>query len=337
MDNTPSTAWVIPARGQPAIWQHWPEEGALQPGEVRIEGHFSALNYKDALSLTGAGDIARQFPLVAGQDISGVVTESWHPQFQPGDRVIATGHGLGEDHHGTFRSCAIIPGECAQKLPPDWSLEVAAAVGTAGFTAAYALLKMQQAGQAPDDGPVLITGASGGVGSHAIVLFSQAGFQVHALSRKTEHQKKLQALGATALYPELPLSEAVQKPILPPRWAGAVDTLGGNTLSYLLATTQAQGNVVCLGLVQSPQINTTVLPFILRGINLLGLTASHAPRTWRTRIWRHLFSHMPVKNYPIPYHVRPLADALRAARALLSGDNFGRIVLDLRSTSQKPR
>lgn len=311
-----------------------PGANALQPGEVRIRGQFSAINFKDALSLLGKAPIARRFPLVVGQDLVGVITKSRHRHYKPGQQVIITGCDLGEIRHGTFAPETIAPGDCVMTLPDNWPAEVAAAIGTAGFTAAYALLKLQQAGQQPEDGPILITGASGGVGSHAITLLSREGFEVMALSRKNRYHDALKNLGARQILSSLPVEIVRDKPLLPPQWAAAIDTLGGDTLAYLLASTQSQGNVVCLGLAQSPHLHTTVLPFILRGINLLGLTASHAPLSWRKRVWRYLFDRISPASYRIPYQIVPLKDAKKAAGKLLAGDNFGRVVLDLGTSSQ---
>jgi len=336
MKKRAGSAWVVKDKGQPAQLVSAPPPAPLQPGEVRIRGHFAALNFKDALALTGKADIVRRFPLVAGQDVSGIITESRHSRHLPGKRVVMTGCGLGETRDGTFTSDIIAPGDCVMELPANWSLEMAAAVGTAGFTAAYALLKMRQVGQKPVDGPVLVSGASGGVGSHALMLLDREGFETVALSRKTRCHDQLIQLGARQVLDQLPERDTVtSKPLLPPQWAGAIDTLGGDTLAYLLASTQSQGNVVCLGLAESPQLKTTVLPFILRGINLLGLTASHAPLSWRQQVWEFLFSRLSPQNYRIPYRIVPLSEARKAADFLLSGDNFGRVLLDLRPSSQE--
>ncbi len=329
-------AWIVEQPGKPARLTPARGQEDLQPGEVRLQGWYAPINYKDALSLTGGAPIAQKTPLVAGQDVAGVITESRHSRLQPGMRVIATGCSLGESRNGTFTQNTITaPGDCAIELPPDWPLELAAAVGTAGFTAAYALLKMQQADQKPEDGPILVTGASGGVGSHALLFLRQKGFEIVALSRKNHCHSWLRSLGAAhtlSALPDMPL--AAENPLLPPQWAGVIDTLGGQTLSYALASTQSQGNVVCVGLAQGAHFSTTVYPFILRGINLLGLTASHAPSRWRQRIWSFVFSHITPANYPIPYQILLLSEALNAAKKLISGDNFGRLVLNLGTSSQ---
>ena len=336
MSTRAQPAWIAEKPGQAARLTNAPARPPLQPGEVRIRGHFAAVNFKDALALTGRADIVRRFPLIVGQDVSGTVIESRHPDHEPGQRVVMTGCGLGETRDGTFTPEIIAPGDCTRELPADWSLEMAAAVGTAGFTAAYALLKLQQVGQTPMDGPLLVTGASGGVGSHALTLLDREGFEVIALSRKKHHHADLLALGARRVMDKLPdRGKLTTKPLLSPHCAGAIDTLGGDTLAWLLASTQAQGNVVCLGLAESARLHTTVLPFILRGINVLGLTASHAPLAWRKRVWDFLFTRLNARNYRIPYRVMPLRDARKAADFLMTGDNFGRVLLDLRSASQE--
>ncbi len=337
MSSSNTCAWVVNQKGQPARFQPLANTAPeLQPGEVHIAGQYSAINYKDALSLTGHGEIARRFPLVVGQDMVGTILESRHSRLIPGQLVIATGCNLGETRHGTLAAEVVAPGDCVYALPAHWSAEMAAAVGTAGFTAAYALLKMRQAGQKPEDGPIIVTGATGGVGSHAVLLLAREGFETVALSRKTQCSDYLRQLGASRVIQRLPVQEeSPPKPLLSPQWAGAIDSLGGPTLSHLLASTQAQGNVVSLGLVQSPQLQTTVLPFILRGINLLGLTSSHAPASWRKKIWDFLFSRLSADHYPIATSLIPLRDAQAHAEKMLSGDNFGRLIVDLRRLSQE--
>ncbi len=259
----------------------------LSPGEVVIRGAWSSINYKDALAATGKGRILRRYPLVAGVDISGIVESSADPRFAPGDPVIVTGCGLSETHDGGFAERARYPGDFVNPLPPGLDLRSAMAIGTAGFTAALALHRMEQNGQRPDLGPLAITGATGGVGSIAIDLFSTRGYAVTALTHKTGSEEYLRALGAR----EVQLVGALAlgtRPLEKAVWGGAVDNLGGELLAWLTRSTVPLGNIASIGLAAGPELVTTVMPFILRGVSLLGINSVEVPRELRLEVWRRL-------------------------------------------------
>lgn len=261
----------------------------LTPGEVVIRVAWSCLNYKDALAVTGKGRIMRAMPRVAGIDLSGIVESSEDSRYKPGDRVLVTGCNHGELLDGGLAEYARVPAESVVALPAGLSLSEAMALGTAGFTAGMALRRMLENHQAPEHGPIAITGPTGGVGSVAISLFKQAGFTVAAITGKTTAQAQayLKMLGADEIVDRNTL-EVGSKPMETARWGGAVDNLGGDTLAYLTRTVKPWGNIGSVGLAQDFKLNTTVMPFILRGVSLLGIHSVEVPRAWREEIWHKL-------------------------------------------------
>lgn len=261
---------------------------ALSPGEVVIEVAHSSVNYKDALAGAGAGKILRTFPLVGGIDVAGHVTASTDPAFREGDAVLVTGSGLSETRDGGYAQVARLPAEWVVPLPAGLSLREAMVIGTAGFTAALALLRMTENHQAPHMGPLAVTGATGGVGSLAVDIFSRAGFEVHAVSGKAEHAAYLKALGARELLGRDALATA--RPMESVRFGGGLDNVGGPMLSSLLAQTAPYGNVATAGLAASPALDATVMPFIIRGVSLLGVASAGTARDVRARVWQHLAS-----------------------------------------------
>lgn len=261
---------------------------ALSPGEVVIEVAHSSVNYKDALAGTGTGKILRTFPLVGGIDVAGHVTASTDPAFREGDAVLVTGSGLSETRDGGYAQVARLPAEWVVPLPAGLSLREAMVIGTAGFTAALALLRMTENHQAPHMGPLAVTGATGGVGSLAVDIFSRAGFEVHAVSGKAEHAAYLKALGAREVLGRDALATA--RPMESVRFGGGLDNVGGPMLSSLLAQTAPYGNVATAGLAASPALDATVMPFIIRGVSLLGVASAGTARDVRARVWQHLAS-----------------------------------------------
>lgn len=259
----------------------------LSPGDVIIRGEYSSVNYKDALAATGKGRILRRFPLVGGVDLAGTVVESEDPRCKPGDQVVVTGGGLSETHDGGFSQYARVPGEWVIPLPEGIDARTAMSFGTAGFTAALAIHRLEQNGQHPGLGPVIVTGATGGVGSFAVAMLAERGYQVTALTRKTTANDYLRALGASSI---LPLQEvdAGTQPLKKAVWGGAIDNLGGPTLAWLTRTTVPWGSIASVGLTQGTDLNTTVLPFILRGVSVLGINAVEVPRKVRLEIWQRL-------------------------------------------------
>lgn len=259
----------------------------LSAGDVVIRAAWSGINYKDALAATGKGRILRRYPLVAGVDVAGTVESSADPRFRPGDAVVACGCGLSETHDGGFSEYARLPADFLNPLPPGLSLREAMAIGTAGFTAAYALHRMEQNGQHPGLGPIAVTGATGGVGSVAIDIFSRQGYRVTALTHKPGAEQYLRSLGASAVQ-ILDGTALGTRPLEKAVWGGAVDNLGGSVLAWLTRSVVPLGNIASIGLAAGPQLETTVMPFILRGVSLLGISSGDVPRELRIAIWRRL-------------------------------------------------
>jgi NADPH2:quinone reductase len=259
----------------------------LNAGELVIRVGYSTINYKDALAATGKGKILRKYPLVGGIDLAGEVVSSGDANFAAGDRVVVTGCGLSETHDGGYAHYARVRASCAVRIPDSLSERECMAIGTAGFTAALAIDRMEQNGQRPGSGDILVTGATGGVGSLAIDMLSSRGYKVVALTSKRASQAYLMALGAqrTLLREEVVLGT---RPLEAGRWAGAIDNLGGELLAWITRTTDVHGNIACVGMAASTELSTTVLPLILRGVNLLGINSVYVPHDTRVRIWQRL-------------------------------------------------
>ncbi|HWU67713.1 MAG TPA: YhdH/YhfP family quinone oxidoreductase [Stenotrophobium sp.] len=260
----------------------------LGAGDVVIRVAWSGINYKDALAVTGKGRIMKGFPKIAGIDLSGVVESSRDARYKTGDKVLVTGCNIGEVLDGGYTEVACLPADVLVPLPQGLSLKDAMAIGTAGFTAALALRRMLENHQAPEMGPIAVTGPTGGVGSIAIDLFKRAGFTVHAITGKAGvADDYLKMLGADEVISRQSL-DLGKKPLESAVWGGAVDNLGGETLTWLTRTVKPWGNIASIGLAQSHELNTTVMPFILRGVSLLGIHSVECPRAWREDIWQKL-------------------------------------------------
>lgn len=259
----------------------------LSPGEVVIRSAYSDVNYKDALAATGTGKIMRRFPMVAGIDVSGHVHSSGDSRFKEGDAVVVTGGGLSEDHDGGYAEYVRVPGDWVVSLPPGLSLRDAMAFGTAGFTAGLAIEAMELNGQRPENGPILVTGATGGVGSLAIDMLAALGYEVVALTGKADAGDYLESLGAAKILPRDSL-EMGGRPLEKALWAGAVDNLGGAVLAWLTRVVEPGGNIASIGLASGIELETTVMPFILRGVNLLGINSVYISRGQRLRVWERL-------------------------------------------------
>jgi NADPH2:quinone reductase len=263
----------------------------LGAGEVVIRVTHSDINYKDALAATGAGKILRRYPLVGGIDLAGVVESSSDARFAPGSAVLVTGCGLSETHDGGYAQYARVPGDWVIPMPPGLDPATAMAIGTAGFTAALAIHRMEQNGQTPAGGPIAVTGATGGVGSIAIDMLSARGYRVVAVSGKAQAAPYLRELGAS----EVLLREGLDlgsRPLENARFAGAIDTLGGETLTWLTRTVDFWGNIASIGLASGANFTTTVMPFILRGVALLGINSSATRREWRLAVWQRIASDL---------------------------------------------
>ncbi len=264
----------------------------LSEGEVLIRADWSSVNYKDALAATGDGHgVMRRFPLNGGIDVAGEVSESSDPRFAPGDEVLVTGHRLSETHDGGYAEYVRVPGDWVIRLPEGLSLREAMGLGTAGFTAALALHRMEENGQAPALGPIVVTGATGGVGSLAVSIFAHRGYTVHAVTTKLDQRAYLESLGAEEI---LPAAEArpTGKPLQSARFAGAVDCVGGAPLAWLLSVVSPLGNIAAIGNAAGAELRTTVLPFILRGVNLLGINSTFVARELQEEIWTRLATEL---------------------------------------------
>ncbi|MGJ4802117.1 YhdH/YhfP family quinone oxidoreductase [Luteimonas sp. SDU82] len=260
----------------------------LSPGEIVVKVAFSSVNYKDALAGTGQGKILRRFPLVGGIDLAGHVVASTDPKFREGDQVLVTGSGLSETRDGGYSQYARIEAKWAVPMPLGLSMRESMVLGTAGFTAALALLRMRDNRQSPELGPLAVTGATGGVGSLAVDIFSRAGYTVHAISGKPEHADYLRAIGASEVLGRETLSTA--RPMESVRFGGGLDNVGGTMLASLLAQTRPYGNVASAGLAASADLPASVMPFIIRGVSLLGVASAGTVRGIRDEVWQLLAS-----------------------------------------------
>jgi acrylyl-CoA reductase (NADPH) len=267
----------------------------LSEGEVVIEVAWSCVNYKDALAVTGVGKILRTSPLVGGIDVAGTVVESSDDRYKEGDEVLVTSAGLSETRDGGFAGYARLDADQVIPVPTGFSMRDTRALGTAGFTAALAVHRMEQNGQQPEDGPIAVSGATGGVGSVAIDLLAGRGYEVHAISSKTEAADYLKGLGAAQVLNPADM-EMGTRPIERAVWGGAVDNLGGEMLSWFTRSTKYGGNVASIGLAASHKLETTVMPFILRGVNLLGINAVDTPHDLRLAVWERLGSDLKPRH-----------------------------------------
>ena len=268
----------------------------LDPGEVLVRVAYSSVNYKDALAATGAGRIIRRFPCIGGIDLAGTVVASEDPGFAPGDPVLATSFDIGVAHHGGYAEYARVPAAWTRKLPAGLSLKQAMALGTAGFTAALAVLRMEANGLRPANGPVIVNGATGGVGSLAIDMLAGLGYRVTALTGKDSEADWLRELGASDVILRSSIDPARIKPLDRAAWAGAVDNLGGDMLAWMISTMQQAGTVASIGLAAGMNLNTTVAPFILRGVSLLGIDSGYIGDPLRSLAWQRLAGDMKPRH-----------------------------------------
>jgi acrylyl-CoA reductase (NADPH) len=301
----------------------------LPPGDLLVRVHYSSLNYKDALSATGNPGVTRNFPHTPGIDAAGEVVSCASGDFSAGDLVLVTGYDLGMETDGGFGQYIRIPSAWAVRLPQGLSLRESMIYGTAGFTAALCLWKLQHAGLTPTDGEILVTGATGGVGSIAVALLTQAGYQVTAATGKSSETEYLQRLGAAEVIGREELLAGAERPLLKERWAGGVDVVGGATLAALLKGTRYGGAVACCGLVGSAELPLNVFPFILRGVSLLGVDSVQCPRTLREEVWRKLASDWKPARLAETAVEIPLLGLEEKIEAILQGAVRGRTVVNL--------
>jgi len=303
----------------------------LSPGEVVIDVHYSDINYKDALAATGAGKILRRYPLVGGIDLAGVVRESTDARYRRGDAVLVTGCGLSETVDGGYTERARVAAESVIPMPPGLDAFRAMALGTAGFTAALAIHRMERNGQAPARGPVVVTGASGGVGSVAIDMLAGRGYQVIAVSGKPGATAYLRELGAAQVVSRQELALGT-RPLEAARFAGAIDNVGGETLAGLTRHMDFWGNIASVGLAGGAELKTTVMPFILRGVNLLGINSSATLRTERLEVWKRIASDLAPRHLErIVTRTIAFEDLPGAFQAHIDGIVTGRTVVKIGS------
>ena len=299
----------------------------LGDGELLVKVAYSSVNYKDALAGTGKGKILRRFPLVGGIDLAGEVVESSHSDYQPGQAVLMTGCDLSETRDGGYALYQRIPAEWAIPLPNGLTAREAMILGTAGFTAALSLWRMEAAGQTPDMGPIVVTGATGGVGMLAINMLSKAGYEVHAISGKTDRFDFLQEIGASSCVSRHDLYLG-GRPLEKGIWAGAIDNVGGSMLDGLTRCISPWGNIASCGLAGGHELHTTVMPFIIRGISLIGINSSGCHRSIREQLWSRLASDWkPPKLDKIATREITLEQLPEVFDTMLAGDSFGRTVV----------
>ncbi len=304
------------------------DESALPEGDVAIDVAFSTLNFKDGLAVTGASPVVRKFPMVPGIDLVGTVTESSHADWKAGDTVVLNGWGVGEGHWGGLSQKAKLKGDWLVPLPSAFTPKQAMAIGTAGYTAALCVDALLDWGVTPEQGEVLVTGATGGVGSVAIAILKKLGYSVAALTGKPGEADYLKALGAETIIDRAELAEK-GKPLQKERWAGVVDTAGSHTLANAIAQTKYGGAVAACGLAQGFDLPSTVMPFILRGVSLLGIDSVMAPKAKRLKAWDRLARDLDPAALETIGQTIGLEGAIEAARKFMSGEVTGRYIVDV--------
>jgi acrylyl-CoA reductase (NADPH) len=301
----------------------------LSAGDVLIKASYSSVNYKDALAATGTGKILRRFPLIGGIDVAGVVASSADSRFRAGDEVLVTGYDLGVASDGGYAGYVQVPAGWVVPMPRDLTGFEAMALGTAGFTAGLAIVRLEQNGLRPQNGTVVVTGSTGGVGSIAVAALARLGYDVAAITGKEEAHEYLRKLGAREVLSRGTL-EMGTRPLEKARWAGAVDAVGGDMLAWLTRTTDAWGCIASTGLTGGVELHTTVMPFILRGVSLIGIDSGSCPMEIRTEVWRRLATDMKPNNLAAIAKEISLDGLPDAFATLLAGKARGRFVVNVR-------
>jgi acrylyl-CoA reductase (NADPH) len=304
------------------------DENNLMDGDVTVRVEWSTINYKDGLAITGKAPVVRRFPMIPGVDFVGTVEASTHPQWKPGDKVICNGWGLGETHLGAYAQKARVKGDWLVRLPVGMRAREAMAIGTAGYTAMLAVMALERHGITPERGPVVVTGAAGGVGSVAIAILAKLGYRVTASTGRTQEADYLKGLGAAEIIDRKELSGA-PKPLAKERWAGGIDTVGSTTLANMLSMTRYHGAVAACGLAGGMDLPASVAPFILRGVSLLGIDSVMCPIDIRRQAWRRLESDLDRDKLQAMTSEIALAGVIAAAPPILDGQVRGRIVVKL--------
>lgn len=300
----------------------------LMAGDVTVAVSHSTVNYKDGLVLTGRSPVVRKFPMIAGIDLAGIVEESSNPEFKPGDKVILNGFGLSETHYGGYAELARVKGEWLVPLPKEFTPAEAMAIGTAGYTAMLSVLALEDAHVTPAKGAIVVTGAAGGVGSVAVSLLAKLGYRVIASTGRTEESGYLKDLGAAEIMPRAELA-GEPRMLGKERWAGGIDSVGSKTLANVLASTSYGGAVAACGLAGGLDLPTSVAPFILRGISLLGIDSVQMPRPRRVQAWNRLARDLDVKALAAMTRTIPLSGVRQAAEDILAGKVRGRLVVEI--------
>ncbi|GLS86053.1 quinone oxidoreductase [Cypionkella aquatica] len=301
----------------------------LPAGEVLVAVEYSTVNYKDGLCMTSGGGMVRAYPHVPGIDFAGVVEASQDPRYRPGDKVVLTGWRVGETHWGGYGQKARVKADWLVPLPAGLTTRMAMAVGTAGLTAMLAVMALESHGLTPGQGPVLVTGAAGGVGSVAVSILAQLGYQVAAVTGRPETESYLRALGASDIVPRDQINEVVKRPLEAEAWAGCIDAVGGAMLARVLGQLKYGGSVAAIGLAGGAALPASVIPFLLRGVNLLGIDSVLQPYAKRQAAWARIATDLPLDKLESMVTMATLDDLPRLGAAILAGQVQGRCVIDL--------
>ncbi len=303
-------------------------EADLMDGDVTIKVEHSSVNYKDGLAVTGKAPIIRRWPLIPGVDLAGTVTASQNTNYKPGDKVVLGGWGVGESHHGGFAEMARVKGEWLVPLPDGLTTSDAMAIGVAGYTAMLCVMALEEQGVTPEQGEILVTGAAGGVGSVSLALLSKLGFKPVASTGRPEEEAFLKSLGAISIMDRKEFNGPA-KPLAKTRWAGAIDSVGSTTLANVLSQVMPEGTVAACGLAQGMDLPTSVAPFILRGVKLIGINSVTTPLPRRTQAWARLVKDLEMRKLALlTTHVK-LEEVPRIAAEIVEGKVRGRVVVDL--------
>jgi acrylyl-CoA reductase (NADPH) len=306
------------------------DESRLPPGDVTVDIEYSTINYKDGMIVRGLGRMVRQYPHVPGIDFAGSIAQSSDNRYRPGDKVVLTGWRVGEARWGGYATKARVEGDWLVPLPADGPLTTkrAMAIGTAGLTAMLAIMALEEHGVTPDKGEVLVTGATGGVGSIAVALLSNLGYTVAASTGKAESHDYLRELGAATIIDRVELAAPCDKPLESERWAGGIDNVGGTTLARVLSQTKWHGSVAAVGLAGGASLTTSLLPFLLRGVNLLGIDSNACPPDRRRTAWQRLARELPMEKLDSMTRTAALEDLPGLANEILAGKVRGRVVIE---------